>query len=54
MLAYLTLQIYVRLTIGRCYCNVYLNGKTALITGGNSGKSDILRKEKVWKSTDLL
>ncbi|KAF2894545.1 hypothetical protein ILUMI_11624 [Ignelater luminosus] len=31
------LKIYLLLTVGKCYCNVYLNGKTALITGGNSG-----------------
>ncbi|KAF2894547.1 hypothetical protein ILUMI_11626 [Ignelater luminosus] len=37
ILAFVILKIYLKLTIGKCYCNVYLNGKVALITGGNSG-----------------
>ncbi|KAF2881799.1 hypothetical protein ILUMI_24355 [Ignelater luminosus] len=37
ILVFVILRIYSRLTVGKCYCNVCLTGKTALITGGNSG-----------------
>ncbi|KAF2894549.1 hypothetical protein ILUMI_11628 [Ignelater luminosus] len=37
VIVYSVVKVYAKLTVGKCYCNVYLNGKTALITGGNAG-----------------